>query len=1094
MKLLKKINFFVSSALVLLTAVSPVYCLPQDEQVVSGSAQFDRSTANTLNVNTPSDKLIVNYSGFDIAQAETVNFNQPSSSSVALNRVTGGNPSAIFGALRANGQIFVVNPNGIMFGPNSRVDVAGLVASTLDISNEDFLSGKYNFFKNGENAYIINQGNISIGNGGYACLLSAGIDNKGTIQAELGTAVLASGEKITLALDDLNDISVVVDEGVRNQVFGPDNKNILDAVKNSGTISANGGKVILTAKVLNKVFDYAINNTGIIEANDVVNNNGVIEFVAEGAPLINTGSLEAGEVNISAPTADVISTGILIAKALIERGASFLVGGVFEADSTNIENLDNAVTLTTGHYGSVSDNGDIIVASGATITLSSDAIFWADSNTNGSGAFIMNSGSSIAGNSKNLTIKASEDSALRTINLTGNKKLTLSESKSGSTPVFTAYNAITLVKDLTINSGVTLNLNGQNLDVSGSLTNNGTLAFTFSGITAQNKTYDGTTSATLNGTASLVGTVKIGGSYRTLTGTSGAFTDKDAGDNKTVTISGLAISGSSIGSCKFNPLTPITANIYKRNLTVTASAEDKVYDGTRDADVTLHDNRICGDSLTDSDTSALFNTKDAGDHKLVTVSGIHISGHDADNYCLTSTTATDYANIDKRNLTVTASASDKVYDGTRDADVTLHDNRICGDSLADDYTSALFNNKNAGDYKLVTVSGISISGHDAGNYRLTNTTATDHADIDKRSLTVTASASDKVYDGTRDADVTLSDNRVEGDILTDSYTTALFDDKNVGEDKLVTVSGISISGHDADNYYLTNAIEHHYYYYCGHDYDRIATDYADITPKDVTVTADSMSKTYGDTITFNGTEFSILGLIDSDSVDSVTLTSAGAAAGAGVAGSPYAITPSEAIGSGLGNYTISYVDGALTVNPKGLTVSAIAEDKAYDGNRDATVSLSSDDRVGEDEVSITYSTALFDTKYVGTDKPVSVSGISISGSDAGNYNLLNDTASTTADIVPGGFFDLRNLQQQKFMMPELEKIVPYQIHTFDMISSYDSAGSTYAYHPLTETDMSAFDEFNMEEGAYEFIGGDINIRGHEGLLPLLEGVKKHKKI
>ena len=149
MKLLKKINFFVSSALVLLTAVSPVYCLPQDEQVVSGSAQFDRSTANTLNVNTPSDKLIVNYSGFDIAQAETVNFNQPSSSSVALNRVTGGNPSAIFGALRANGQIFVVNPNGIMFGPNSRVDVAGLVASTLDISNEDFLSGKYNFFKNG---------------------------------------------------------------------------------------------------------------------------------------------------------------------------------------------------------------------------------------------------------------------------------------------------------------------------------------------------------------------------------------------------------------------------------------------------------------------------------------------------------------------------------------------------------------------------------------------------------------------------------------------------------------------------------------------------------------------------------------------------------------------------------------------------------------------------------------------------------------------------------------------------------------------------------------------------------------------------------
>ena len=104
-----------------------------------------------------------------------------------------------------------------------------------------------------------------------------------------------------------------------------------------------------------------------------------------------------------------------------------------------------------------------------------------------------------------------------------------------------------------------------------------------------------------------------------------------------------------------------------------------------------------------------------------------------------------------------------------------------------------------------------------------------------------------------------------------------------------------------------------------------------VSPKALTITANNRSKTYGDTVTFAGTEFTTVGLVGSDTVTSVTLTSAGAAASAAVAGSPYSIVPSAAVGTGLGNYTITYVNGTLTVSPKALSITANADGKSYDG-------------------------------------------------------------------------------------------------------------------------------------------------------------------
>ncbi len=300
----------------LLCCLAPViaYALPEGESVVpaSGTASFDRTQTNTLNITT-SDTVIINYNSFNIAAQETVNFIQPSSSSIALNRVVGGDPSSIMGSLTATGRIFLINPNGVIFGAGSHVDVAGLVASTLDIADEDFLSGNYRFSKTGSKAgSIINQGSLIARPGGYICLLSQAVDNQTLIQAETGSIVLAAGEKMTLGLDGENGISVVIDDAVSAEVFGPSGK-MNSAVKNSGTISANGGKVLINARILNKVFDYAINNTGTIEATYLQEHDGVVELVAEGAPVYNIGKIEAGTVEVEVLNSDFANLGQVLA-------------------------------------------------------------------------------------------------------------------------------------------------------------------------------------------------------------------------------------------------------------------------------------------------------------------------------------------------------------------------------------------------------------------------------------------------------------------------------------------------------------------------------------------------------------------------------------------------------------------------------------------------------------------------------------------------------------------------------------------------------------------------------------------------------------
>ncbi len=252
-----------------------------------------------------------------------------------------------------------------------------------------------------------------------------------------------------------------------------------------------------------------------------------------------------------------------------------------------------------------------------------------------------------------------------------------------------------------------------------------------------------------------------------------------------------------------------------------------------------------------------------------------------------------------------AVAVDKTYDGTTAAEVDFSAATLAGALEGDDVAigsyTASFASEDAGEDVPVTLLGLALAGADANKYAATPP-ADLSADITPAELTVEgAVAADKTYDGTTTAEVDFSTATLAGvvgadDVVLDaSAATAAFDSKDAGTDKPVAVDGLALAGADAGNYTVAAP-------------EGLA---ADITPAELTVTANDQKKPFGATFTFVGTEFTSAGLMGGDSVTAVTLQSDGAVAAASTG--TYPIVASDAVGAGLGNYTIAYVDGTLTV-------------------------------------------------------------------------------------------------------------------------------------------------------------------------------------
>ena len=169
--------------------------------VTHGSATIKNTGPGRQRITQTSDKAVINWDSFSIGPDGRVRFVQPAADSVVLNRVTGSEPSSIFGSIRANGQVFLVNPFGIYFSPTATLDVGGLLASTLNIRDPDFLAGRYHFMRDPASpagAAVVNEGRITAQPGGYVVLAGDYAANKGLIEAHGGNVALASGSQVTL--------------------------------------------------------------------------------------------------------------------------------------------------------------------------------------------------------------------------------------------------------------------------------------------------------------------------------------------------------------------------------------------------------------------------------------------------------------------------------------------------------------------------------------------------------------------------------------------------------------------------------------------------------------------------------------------------------------------------------------------------------------------------------------------------------------------------------------------------------------------------------------------------------------------------------
>jgi filamentous hemagglutinin family protein len=169
---------------------------PQGGQVVSGSGSISANGATTT-ITQASDKLSINWQSFNVAKAETVNFVQPSASALAVNRILDTQGSQILGKINANGQVWLINPNGVLFGRDAQINVGGLLASTLNPDDASIGSARSNFGGN-STAGVVNLGQINTAQGGYVALLGHSVSNQGSISAPGGTVALSAGSAVSL--------------------------------------------------------------------------------------------------------------------------------------------------------------------------------------------------------------------------------------------------------------------------------------------------------------------------------------------------------------------------------------------------------------------------------------------------------------------------------------------------------------------------------------------------------------------------------------------------------------------------------------------------------------------------------------------------------------------------------------------------------------------------------------------------------------------------------------------------------------------------------------------------------------------------------
>lgn len=353
-----------------------VQAMPSGADIRSGQGSISQDGKN-MTVQQNSQRMAIDWTKFDIAKDETVRYAQPDRNAISLNRVTGGQQSVIAGNLNANGNVVLVNPNGVVFTKNSSVDVGGLVASTARLNDEamkNFSNGKDSLglsLDKDSTAAVINEGQIKA-QGGLVALHAANVENKGTITNEGGTLAMAAAKNLTLSAADDDKLNFTVDgELAKSQAL------------NSGSLKAAGGYVVMTAKSAGDVLSTVVNNTGTIEAKTLRKNekgqilldggdNGQVEvsgtldasgteegqsagnikvigektIVHDGTNLLARGNVDGGKIETSGDVLNLGDTLNIDAKGVNGKAGEWLLDPldviIADSDPTTTSNYDNA--------------------------------------------------------------------------------------------------------------------------------------------------------------------------------------------------------------------------------------------------------------------------------------------------------------------------------------------------------------------------------------------------------------------------------------------------------------------------------------------------------------------------------------------------------------------------------------------------------------------------------------------------------------------------------------------------------------------------------------------------------------------------------
>jgi filamentous hemagglutinin family protein len=877
-------------AISLMMVGASTYAAPVDGVVTAGTATIGGAPGSMVITQT-THNAVINWQSFNVAAGESVRFDQPNSNSVALNRVLGSDPSSILGTLSANGKVFLVNPNGILFGKDASVNVGGLVASSLNIGDADFMAGHYRFSGAGKGT-VANLGAINAP-GGYVALLGANVSNDGVIAARLGSVALAAGNAITLDVAGDGLLNVAISEGAVNAL-----------VQNGGLIQADGGQVLLSARAAGGLLQGGVNNSGLIEARSLQDHNGTIRLLGDaqsgavqvGGALDASGSAAGqtgGTVQVLGHTVNLASATINASGdaggGLVQLGSNFHGDGAMPSAHTTV--LDGAVVyadaIGTGNGGRIAVRSDGDTSVNATLTARGGA-------GGGNGGFIETSG-------KNVVLGA--DNSVSTLAPKGNTgtwllgptNWTIAGAGGDETPeqvrtsLASSDRLIRTTNDITVADAVVWTT-GQKLELSAG--------------------HDVLVKAAM--TASTAGSAVV------------LTAGNDVLVNAAITASARGSRISMTAGRDVTDTAAVTATATGAKIAMSAGRNVSVATVTADGGGSVdliagNDVRANGKISTDGGAVLMIADNDgtgpgAGGGTVMFVGPSSVSAmattirFNPATYAGTSTEIANYATkiasgaVDAKAW-VFAQGDNKVYDGSRAATLSLRGNPNFGNSVVLVAGTATFDDKHVGTSKPVTFDGYTLGGADQAKFALfapfgtAAGSGTTRASITPRPLSVTASGTNKVYDGRTADSVTLADNRIAGDLLTVTSAAANFVDPNVGNGKAVSVTGISVTGADAANY-SANAT---------------AATAANITPAPLIVTAHDAIKAYGQTPVLTG--FTTTGLVNGDSVGSVTQTSPGTVATAAAPG-PYTITPSNATGGTFtpSNYAIAYANGALTVS------------------------------------------------------------------------------------------------------------------------------------------------------------------------------------